>query len=646
MFVERLPFLPSHLCGVQVCPTDEVFAALPESVRTRRTACAEAALAAPLAIITASDWRAFFETGDRARYEALYFSRRRRLTDLVCGTLGEPEKAGQYMSAILDTIWAVCEESAWQLPPHNSYTRDAPQLPWPDVTRPVVDLFAAETGALLACTAASLGNRLPEAVHARIQYEIERRILTPYRTTHFWWMGCGSEPMCNWTVWCTQNVLLCAFALPFSGEVRRAVMEQAAHSADFFLKDYGPDGCCSEGAQYYGHAGLCLFGCLELLCAAAPGAFEPLWQEEKIRNIAAYIHHVHISGPYYVNFADCSPCAGRRGAREYAFARRTGNIAMARFAARDWRESLSLPPENSDVARINLWYQLLETQYAEEMTQEAARMDTKAAKSGAPEIAPLPGKDSQTAGEKASLPGATKNRMGSIAASADCAYPSVGVYIARRGAWFLAAKAGNNADSHNHNDTGSVILYRDGRPFLIDIGVETYTKKTFSPQRYDIWTMQSAWHNLPTFDGIMQQPGADFCAREVQTHLALESAEISMELSAAWPAEAHLTRYLRTVRLTAEGLCIDDVCEGGCKEAFLSLMVCEQPVVKNTHIAVGMLGAIEAEGVCGRIEVDTIPITDARLRLAWPETLWRVRIPFDRALMVRVRSAYSNLQNC
>lgn len=42
--------------------------------------------------------------------------------------------------------------------------------------------------------------------------------------------------------------------------MRHAVIVQAAHSLDCFLKDYGPDGCCNEGAQYYTHAGLCLFG--------------------------------------------------------------------------------------------------------------------------------------------------------------------------------------------------------------------------------------------------------------------------------------------------------------------------------------------------------------------------------------------------
>lgn len=588
--------LPHALREVRVCPPPASFAALPEFVRARRAACARAALAAPLAPITASDWLRFSRTGDRAAFEAKYFSRRRRLTDLVCGALDGQEQA--YLDAIVDTVWAICEESAWQLPAHNTLVRDAPQAAWPDPEHPVVDLFAAETGALLACACAALADRLPQAVHRRVFMEVERRLLAPYQTSHFWWMG-GEGFVNNWTTWCTQNLLLCALALPFSGDVRRAVIAQAARSLDYFLAEYGADGCCNEGAQYYSHAGLCLFGCLSLLCEAAPGAFDALWEEEKIRNIAVYIHHMHISGPYYVNFADCSPFAGRRGAREYLFARRTGNDAMARWAARDWRESFDEPAPSDDIARINLWYLLLETSAAADMVRDAAS----------------PGR----------------------AAPGDLFYPSVGVFTARRGGWFLAAKAGCNADSHNHNDTGSVILYRDGRPLLIDLGVETYTQKTFSPRRYEIWTMQSGWHNLPTFDGVQQCDGAAFCARAVRTAFSPEAAQIGMELSAAWPQEARLERFERTVRLTQDGLTLSDVCAGGYGEAFLSLMLCERPSVKGCRAAVGTLGVITASGACGPIETDTIPIADARLRIAWPDTLYRLRIPFRDTLTLEVR---------
>ena len=84
----------------------------------------------------------------------------------------------------------------------------------------------------------------------------------------------------------------------------------------------------------------------------------------------------------------------------------------------------------------------------------------------------------------------------------------------RRG-FYLAAKGGHNAESHNHNDVGNFIVYADGRPVLIDAGVGTYTAKTFSPQRYEIWTMQSAYHNLPTINGFLQKDGRQFRAENV-----------------------------------------------------------------------------------------------------------------------------------
>ena len=116
-----------------------------------------------------------------------------------------------------------------------------------------------------------------------MERELNVRILTPYFTSHFWWMGNGSEPMCNWTSWCTQNVLLTVFLLPTTQQQRKTAVKQAAYSLDCFLKDYGADGCCNEGAQYYRHAGLTLWGCLEILSAAAPDAFSPLFHEPKIK---------------------------------------------------------------------------------------------------------------------------------------------------------------------------------------------------------------------------------------------------------------------------------------------------------------------------------------------------------------------------
>lgn len=353
MVSQYLSNLPAQLCAF--CPSvpQGSWQALPQALRRLYLQRGTTALQTPLPPLLLSDWLRFDTEGDRSRYEQAYFARRRRLTDLTIAECCEAE--GRFLPAIADTIWAICEETAWQLPAHNAYVRDETPLRWPDTATPVVDLFAAETGALLAVCCNVLAQRLEPPLVQRVHATLEHRLIQPYLTRHFWWMGDGTEPMCNWTPWCTQNLLLVAFCSPQEDSVRHKIVQQAAYSLDCFLKDYAPDGCCNEGAQYYGHAALCLFGCLEILTSVAPKAFDALWQQPKIRNMAAYILHMHVDGSYYINFSDCSPFAGRRSAREYLFGLRTSQPTLAAFAAADWAQGLASQP-NDDVARINLWY--------------------------------------------------------------------------------------------------------------------------------------------------------------------------------------------------------------------------------------------------------------------------------------------------
>ena len=593
MFTEALSFLPDSLPDYHPFPPASertAWEALPQRVKTRFLQAGEAELAKPIAPLPLSLWLDFIRTGRRTAWEDAYFSRRARLCALVCAECVEHQ--GRFLDAAADTVWAICEESAWQLPAHNSYIRDTPQLPLPDTSRPIVELFAAETGELLALTRYLLHEELDTAapgITGRMERELDARILTPYFTSHFWWMGNGAEPMCNWTSWCTQNVLLTVFLLPTPQAQRQAAVKQAAYSLDCFLKDYGEDGCCNEGAQYYRHAGLTLWGCLELLSTVAPDAFRPLFGTAKIKNIAEYIRNVHVEGPYYLNFGDCSPLAGRCGAREYRFGQAVGSDALCALAAEDFRADADPDRlENSDgSSHINLWYRLI-TAFAE------------------PELMTC------------TLPQPKQNTVW---------YPSVGVYAARKGTWVLGAKFGSNGDSHNHNDTGSITVYKNGRPFLIDIGVESYTQKTFSPQRYEIWTMQSAWHNLPTFDGIQQLPGAEYAARDIHT----TENSISGELSGAYPPIADLHSYRRTVSVGECGISLHDETDysGSVK---LTLLTEQEPVPAPDGLAVGTLGSIRFHAQTVSSNVTPVPITDPRLRTAWPETIYKITLSFHKTL--------------
>jgi hypothetical protein len=114
---------------------------------------------------------------------------------------------------------------------------------------------------------------------------------------------------------------------------------------------------------------------------------------------------------------------------------------------------------------------------------------------------------------------------------------------------FLGAHGGHNAESHNHNDVGDFVLYAEGQPIIVDAGSGTYTSKTFSSQRYDLWFTQSNYHNLPIINGRGQAAGREFGARNVSCRMTPDTASLTMDLAAAYPPEAGLRTWNRRVTL-------------------------------------------------------------------------------------------------
>ena len=562
------------------------YAALPPEVKNQILKMGESYLNYDFPALRATDFMSFKRRGNRADFEARYFARRQALNFLVLAECVEDQ--GRFLDDIINGIWAICEESAWQLPAHNSYIRDTPAHLLPDTAEPVLDLFACETGALLACVFYLLHTKLEEIssqIGARIIRELNHRIIRPYLNRHFWWMGRGTEPMCNWTTWCTQNVLLTVFLAPFTDDIRRQCIHKAGQSCDFFLKDYGEDGCCEEGAGYYRHAGLTLFGALNILNQVSAGHFQSLYRWSKIQNIAAYILNVHVSGKYYFNFADCAAAPGPCGAREYLFGRAAGLPNLMLFAAQDFQSGAQDLFAGQE-PHINLYY-LLQTVFH---YSEIMRFDT-------------------------SRP----------VACDDIFYPSTGLLIARSSRLALAVKAGGNDDSHNHNDTGSFILYKDGQPLFADIGVETYTKKTFSSERYEIWTMQSDYHNLPTIDGRQQQAGKEFQASHVLARPDAAAPAISMELATAYSLPEAIS-YTRKMVLNKEIGTVDLHDHTNAENVVLNFITYEKPVLTAPgRLQIGQNCEVLTKGA-EFFALETLAITDARLKWSWDHDLYRLRL--------------------
>ena len=98
--------------------------------------------------LTFSDFRQFFDSGSRIEYEKIYFQKRKRLNTFAIMSLLEPDEH-QYLLALENTIWSICNEFSWCLPAHYSIEAEAN-----------IDLFAAETAFTLAEILSLFKNRL------------------------------------------------------------------------------------------------------------------------------------------------------------------------------------------------------------------------------------------------------------------------------------------------------------------------------------------------------------------------------------------------------------------------------------------------------------------------------------------------------
>lgn len=529
--------------------------------------------------IPLSLYQEFKETGDREHFQSIYFEKRKRLGTLVLAEAAEDK--GRFIKDIKDGIWSLISEPAWVIPAHNSYIRDTPQLPVPLLSRPVLDLFACETGEILSLVLAVMEPRLEKELADDIRYVLHERIVCPYLSDDFWWMGTLGDKLNNWSVWCTQNVLLSLLTAASSEEEQAAVKRKAMKTVSMWLDEYGEDGCCDEGASYYHAAGLCLWGCLYLLSG---GNDELKTEDEKIKNIASYIEKVHVADDIYLNFADCSPKAGKLGAREFMFAKATSNEGMMNHAAADFRRQGIHEEDNN----YNLFYRLMALKCSDEILSYPVH-------------------------EAAAKP-------------AFIDFRSVGITIYRENDITLAVKTGCNDDSHNHNDTGSITLYKGAKALLLDIGVETYTRTTFSPERYTLLPMQSAYHNTVNFPPYQQRDGKEYKAEDVK----VDEEAISMELRSAYDEKAKVESYRRTVTAPKAGVIrVTDIVSAP-EKPMLTLMTLTKPEINGNRLIFQDF-SITLEGMTSA-GTEEFPVNDARLRHAWPAMLYRNLITFDNVL--------------
>lgn len=483
---------------------------------------ATADLAAPWPVPLARGFARYFRDGDRDGYEQIVFARQRRLSRAAVMAATEVDPLDfdpLWIDEVADGVTLLCEQSTWCWPAHDdTFRRHGAVVP--TVTEPFLDLGAGEVAAQLAYIDHLLAEQLDAHVpglRARIRYEVDRRVLTPFVERRDWhWLGLDGD-LHNWCAWIHGNVLVAGLSLMDDGPPRAHLVDLAVDGLLRYLGSIPPDGAIDEGYSYWWNGAGRALEALDVL-RHATGSTPPLDPAilASLRETVAFPHRMHLGGGWYVNHADgpARPTTDQPWHVLHRAARQFGDVAAQSHAAAH-REPDS-PVANEDQGLGRLLRALTDPDWI--AAAPSASMG--------PSASPLP---------------------------RDVWLPSVQVLVARPAAGTtaglsLVVKGGHNNEHHNHNDVGSLIAALNGVPVLVDAGRPTYTAQTFGPDRYAIWTMQSAWHNVPEILDTAQAAGAGHAARDVTVHIGQNESWLTLDLAPAYP-HPDIRQWRRTARL-------------------------------------------------------------------------------------------------
>lgn len=537
-------------------------------------------------VVKATDYMEFERSGSREIMEKPFDNNNMAIVDLLLAELAEGK--GRFMPQLINGVFHTCEMTSWALSAHLITQKVHRSLP--DHREQLIDLTSGDLSSMLAWTYYFLHtefDKVNPSISIRLRHELEERTIKPYMNeeNYYWWQAFRATPTTmvnNWNPWCNSNVLQTMMLLENNPDKLAAGVYRTMQSVDRFLNYVHADGACEEGPSYWGHAGGKLFDYLNLLSEITGGKIS-LFNNPMIKNIGEYISRSYVGDGWVVNFADASAKGGGDASLIYRFGKAVDSREMMQFAAMMNKNKIA---RNRDLYR---------TLKALEIREELAATEPA-------HIRP-----------------------------AHTWYPETEFcYLKDKSGLFFAAKGGYNDESHNHNDAGTFSLWMKNTPIFIDAGVGTYTRQTFSSERYSIWTMQSNYHNLPMINGVAQKYGRQYKATEVKYNKKGNS--FSANIATAYPAEAKVDKWTRSYTLKNGKLLVSD--RFSLKEAtdknvlhFMTWGKVDTSVPGKVSIEVnGQKAALEYNPAQLEASIETVTLTDPRLSGVWGGQIYRVSL--------------------
>lgn len=531
-------------------------------------------------VVKATDYLEFERSGNREIMERPFDDNNQAIVRLMLAELAEGK--GRFIDQLINGVFHTCEMTSWALSAHLVTQPTHRALPTP--IYPLIDLTAGDLGSLLSWVYYFMHeefDKIDPEISRRLYRELDERIMKPYlNNDSFWWLAANykGQMVNNWNPWCNSNCLMTFMLLENDVDRLSKAVSRSMQSVDKFLNYVHSDGACEEGPSYWGHAsGKCL-DYLVLLNRITGGKIS-IFDNPQIKAMGEYIARSYVGNGWVVNFADASAKGGGDPYLIYRYGKAVKSDILKQFASMQNKGS-KISFRGRDLFRI-LEAFLVEDElcaYQEAYTGVSYTW-----------------------------------------------YPETEFCYVRNKKAFFAAKGGYNDESHNHNDAGSFSLWVNNMPVIIDAGVGTYTRQTFSSERYTIWTMQSNYHNLPMINGVPQKYGRQYKATEVKA----TKNSFSANIAPAYPDEAGVKKWIRSYTMKSDALMISDRFELNeiKKENVINFLSWGDIIIKDGVIEIsvnGVKGTLKYDTKMFKVKKECVKLTDKKLSSVWGAEVYRL----------------------